>query len=199
MQVYVIERPTDGHVKIGRTNNPSQRIKHLEQQGGFRSSRAWMSIPGTFDARSEVRAHHALDGMRTVGEWFAVPFDEAVAAVVDNDTPAPRASVSQDVRRMVAKNAMRLRKQDGINQTAMGALAGVGQTTISSLEDPDGKSPTLETLSAVAQACGVAEWALLVDESASQALALLTPLPPAHRKQALRMLTAFTASLESQP
>jgi transcriptional regulator with XRE-family HTH domain len=196
MQVYVIERP-DGLVKIGKSGNPTRRINHLETQGGFRSSRVWMSLPGIFDARTETRAHRALDISRTVGEWFSVPFDDAVASVVGNDKPAIRTSVSKNVRRTVAENAIRLRKLRRMSQTEMGAMAGVGQTTISSLEDPDGASPTIETLSAVAQACGVPEWELMIDSPASQVLSILDQLSSSERQQCLRMLQAFTASLEA--
>lgn len=87
MHIYVIERP-DGLVKVGRAINPTKRIRNLETQGGFLSSRAWISIPGAFEARDELRAHHALHLHRTVGEWFLVDFDKAVLAVVaDNEPP----------------------------------------------------------------------------------------------------------------
>lgn len=197
MQVYVIERP-DGLVKIGKSRNPSKRINTLETQGGFRSSRVWMSFPGVFDARTETRAHRALDISRTVGEWFSVSFDDAVASVVGNDKPAIRTSVSKNVRRTVAENAIQLRKQRRMSQTEMGAMAGVGQTTISSLEDPDGASPTIETLSAVAQACGVPEWALMIDSSELQVLSILDPLSLSERQQCIRLLSAYVSTLAHQ-
>jgi len=71
-----------------------------------------------------------------------------------------------NTRKIVAANVARLRKDRGMNQTELGSRAGVGQTTISSIENPDGKSPTLETLSAIAKALQVPEWTLLVDGSA---------------------------------
>ena len=83
MQVYVIERP-DGLVKIGKSGNPTKRIHALENQGGFRSERAWMSLPGAMDTKTELRAHHALSHNRTVGEWFSIDFDHAVSAVLAN-------------------------------------------------------------------------------------------------------------------
>lgn len=71
-----------------------------------------------------------------------------------------------NTRKIVAANIARLRKDRGMNQTELGSRAGVGQTTISSIENPEGKSPTLETLSAIAKALQVPEWTLLVDGSA---------------------------------
>lgn len=93
MQIYVVERP-DGQVKIGKSGNPTRRINSLENMGGFRSASAWISIPGTFDDKAEGRAHVALDNRRTVGEWFDVSFDHAVATVIENGTPP---SISMDV------------------------------------------------------------------------------------------------------
>ena len=100
-----------------------------------------------------------------------------------------------NTRKIVAANVARLRKAREMNQTELGSRAGVGQTTISSIENPEGKSPTLETLSAVGFAYGLPEWTLLVDESTSKTYALIAALSPAHRQQALHMLTAFTASI----
>ncbi len=123
MQVYVIER-TDGLVKIGRSINPNQRIKSLERQGGFRSSRAWISIPGTFDAKAEIRAHHVLDGHRAIGEWFDVDFDQAVVAVVDNGkTPPP----AVDYKLPRSENS-KTRFADRLSQAL--TLAGVTDKTI---------------------------------------------------------------------
>ncbi len=87
MQVYVIERP-DGQVKIGKTNSPTKRIRALESQGGFRSQRAWVSIPGALANTTELRVHHALNHSRKVGEWFAVDFDQAISTVLANGQPA---------------------------------------------------------------------------------------------------------------
>lgn len=64
-------------------------------------------------------------------------------------------------RIFVAENIRRLRKAKGWSQQDLGDLAGVGQTTVSSLEVPDGKSPTLETIAKVAEALDCAEYQLL--------------------------------------
>lgn len=66
-------------------------------------------------------------------------------------------------RKHVAENVLRLRKQRGWSQTELASKAGVGQTTVSSVERPEDKSPTLETLEQLAQAFGVPAWTLLID------------------------------------
>jgi transcriptional regulator with XRE-family HTH domain len=66
-------------------------------------------------------------------------------------------------RKIVAANVRRLRKQADMNQTVLAQKADLGQTTISSLEQPEGKSPTLDILTAVAGAFGVPVWTLLID------------------------------------
>lgn len=72
-------------------------------------------------------------------------------------------STSHPARRLVAENVARLRRQRNWRQAQLAKKAGIGQTTISSLEDPQGKSPTVETLSALAHAFRIPEWHLLTD------------------------------------
>lgn len=72
-------------------------------------------------------------------------------------------STSHPARRLVAENVARLRRQRNWRQAQLANKAGIGQTTISSLEDPQGKSPTVETLSALAHAFRIPEWHLLAD------------------------------------
>ncbi|MBP8282886.1 MAG: helix-turn-helix transcriptional regulator [Chromatiaceae bacterium] len=69
-------------------------------------------------------------------------------------------------RQIVATNVKRLRLARGLTQTALGEKSGTGQTTVSSVEKPDGKSPTIETLALLAKTLDVPEWTLLVDGSA---------------------------------
>jgi len=72
-------------------------------------------------------------------------------------------------RQIVAANVKRLRLARGLTQTALGEKSGTGQTTVSSVEKPDGKSPTIETLALLAKTLDVPEWTLLVDGSALDA------------------------------
>lgn len=66
-------------------------------------------------------------------------------------------------RQIIANNVLRLRKARSWTQTDLGKISGIGQTTVSSVENPEGKSPNLETITALAHAFGVPEWTLLVD------------------------------------
>lgn len=66
-------------------------------------------------------------------------------------------------RKTVATNVKRLRALRGWAQTELAAKSGVAQTTISSVERPEDKSPTLDTLSQLADAFDVPPWTLLVD------------------------------------
>jgi hypothetical protein len=123
MQVYVIERP-DGLVKIGKSGNPSKRINALENQGGFRSKRAWMSLPGTLDPKTELRAHHSLSHNRTVGEWFSVDFDNAVSAVLANGYTSPMPLDTKSPRKDDTKTRFAYRLSQALT------LAGVPDKSI---------------------------------------------------------------------
>lgn len=80
--------------------------------------------------------------------------------------------MDSNTRKLLAANVKRLRLDLGWNQTELGKRSGVGQTTVSSVENGEGKSPTLETISALGRALGVPEWTLLVDGSAMDAAQL---------------------------
>jgi len=123
MQVYVIERP-DGLVKIGKSGNPTKRIHALENQGGFRSERAWMSLPGAMDTKTELRAHHALSHNRTVGEWFSIDFDHAVSAVLANSYTSPMPMDTKSPR----KDDTKTRFADRLSQAL--TMAGVPDKSI---------------------------------------------------------------------
>lgn len=72
-------------------------------------------------------------------------------------------------RKIVAANVKRLRLSRNMTQADLGKRSGAGQTTVSSIENPGGESPTLETLSLIASALNVPEWTLLVDGAALDA------------------------------
>ena len=102
-------------------------------------------------------------------------------------------------RQLVAANVKRLRQARHMTQTQLGERSGVGQTTVSSVEQPGGKSPTLETLAALAKALDVPEWTLLVDGAALDATQLkamdalvhsYAALPAAGKTQVLRVAEA---------
>jgi transcriptional regulator with XRE-family HTH domain len=104
-----------------------------------------------------------------------------------------------ETRQLVAANVKRLRQARHLTQTQLGERSGVGQTTVSSVEQPGGKSPTLETLAALARALDVPEWTLLVDGAALDATQLkamdalvhsYAALPAAGKTQVLRVAEA---------
>jgi len=168
MQVYVIERP-DGLVKIGKSGNPSKRIRDLENQGGFRSERAWMSLPGAFDAKAEVRAHHAISHNRTVGEWFSVDFDRAVSVVLSNGdapkiTPKANSPRIDDVKTRFAERLSQALSIAGVNDKSiakkrhLSALAGVTERHAGNYLAGE-KLPTMEGMIVIATQLGVSlEW-----------------------------------------
>lgn len=63
-------------------------------------------------------------------------------------------------RRAIAHNVRRLRLAKGWSQIQLAHKAGVAQTAISYIENPDGKSPSLEMQEAIAAAFGLPYWAL---------------------------------------
>ena len=104
-----------------------------------------------------------------------------------------------ETRQLVAANVKRLRQARHLTQTQLGERSGVGQTTVSSVEQPGGKSPTLETLAALAKALDVPEWTLLVDGAALDATQLkamdalvhsYAALPASGKTQVLRVAEA---------
>ena len=108
-------------------------------------------------------------------------------------------AMDTNTRKIVAFNVRRLREARSWNQTVLGEKAGLGQTTVSSIEQPEGKSPNLESLTAIAKALGVPEWTLLVDGSALDAVQLKTldhlvhtyaDLPATGKKQVQRVAEA---------
>jgi transcriptional regulator with XRE-family HTH domain len=70
-----------------------------------------------------------------------------------------------DSRTHVAKNVRRLRRLRGWSQTDLAKQSGVAQTVISYLERPQDKSPTLDTLQAVADALDIPAWTLLIENN----------------------------------
>lgn len=218
MQIYVIERP-DGLVKIGRSNDPTNRVRGIASQGGFEISRAWMSLPDAFDYAAETRVHHSLDNHRTIGEWFDVDFDHAVSAVVNHWTPEICEPISFSCKENIVTDQKALFSQrlnkvcDDASLPLRGRRAMLAQLTGVSGEAArkwlSGEAiPAMPHVAALATHFGSsAQWLLTGhdDESndgtitlISEVSNLLATLSPTHIKQAIRMLTAFTASIGDQ-
>ena len=83
-QVYVIEqRP--GYCKVGVSSNFPERLKSIEMQGGFKATRQYVSKPLLNGFIVENQTHERLEAFRAVGEWFSVPYEDAVAAVRETE------------------------------------------------------------------------------------------------------------------
>lgn len=79
--VYVIESSDGASVKIGRSKNPSRRIRGIKTQGSV-TGRHWVS-PLQMDCYELERACHLrYSTHRTIGEWFSLRFEEAVSGVI---------------------------------------------------------------------------------------------------------------------
>jgi hypothetical protein len=196
MQVYVIERP-DGLVKIGKSGNPTSRINHLENQGGFRSTRAWFSIPGALPFTSECRAHQVLREYRTVGEWFDMDFDKAVdtVAACGNPETAPEPTA-------LDKLGLFIKSYGGL---PLAKTLGVSESLVSSWRHGRYPIPPVKCLEIQRLSAGAVKAAELRPEIFSSVtgdsdmdkfIDILARLSTEHRAQALRMLQAFTASLD---
>lgn len=71
--------------------------------------------------------------------------------------------MDRQTRKNVARNVKRFRELAKFDQTTLGDRAGIGQTTVSSVEKENGKSPTLVTLDSIAAVLGIPTWTLLID------------------------------------
>jgi transcriptional regulator with XRE-family HTH domain len=67
-----------------------------------------------------------------------------------------------NTRAAIARNVKMLRESISLSQSQLAAKAGIGQTSISNMEQPDGKSPTSDTLDSVAHALRVPPWVLML-------------------------------------
>lgn len=64
-------------------------------------------------------------------------------------------------RETLARNMHFLMERGDLKQTALAKKSGVGQRTISNMLNPDGPSPALSSVTAVANAFGLTEWDLI--------------------------------------
>ena len=72
----------DGPQKIGRSANPTARLRGLQTSSPHRLKlHATINIPATDAVAVERRAHATLSLRRLSGEWFGVTPDQAVTAV----------------------------------------------------------------------------------------------------------------------
>jgi transcriptional regulator with XRE-family HTH domain len=69
-----------------------------------------------------------------------------------------------ETRAAIARNVKTLRNRARLSQSQLAQRAGVAQTLISYLENPAGKSPTLDTLESIAAALRAPLWSLLLPD-----------------------------------
>ena len=79
--VYVIKAPND-RVKIGVTKNPSARLKALQTGSHAPLRFAFIGCTPGEGYDIEQAAHNVLATYRLAGEWFDVPAEMAIAAVI---------------------------------------------------------------------------------------------------------------------
>lgn len=70
--------------------------------------------------------------------------------------------MSKRARATLATNVKRLREFHSWSQAELARRAGLGQTTISAVENPEGKSSGVDNIEALANAFSVEPWLLLV-------------------------------------
>lgn len=79
--VYVIKGDHD-RVKIGMTDRPMKRLAELQTGNPFALRFAFVGEVDNVASDIEVYAHDKLDAHRESGEWFNVPVEAAIAAVM---------------------------------------------------------------------------------------------------------------------
>ena len=188
MHVYVISRASDGLVKIGRSNNPEQRIRNLSMQGGFEVLQMWVSLPLKSAKDAELAAHTALADKRRIGEWFDVPFEKAVNIVLARqDAPNPIDGLADFSLRLKATI-----DQSGIKQVEIAQRLEITVQAVSQWTTGSSRNVNIKHLFTLADMLGVsARWLVTGKKDASD---LISTLTPDQRAQALRMLQAFAES-----
>ncbi len=76
-QVYVIENELD-LVKISISSKPERRIKEIANASGLNITKKYFSKPCRDFAGIEKKLHKEFKMFRKKGEWFDIPFDNAV-------------------------------------------------------------------------------------------------------------------------
>lgn len=83
--IYVLKL-SNGYTKIGSTAEPASRMKSLQR--GLRSTdvtldQLWLSVSHINYKDNEKKVLAYLDGKERDGEFFKIPFDEALQVVMD--------------------------------------------------------------------------------------------------------------------
>lgn len=75
--IYIVEDRKGHLVKIGRSENPDQRINAIRTSSGRSIGQVFVTVPFHGYRKAETRIHKVLAVKRGVGEWFACSFDLA--------------------------------------------------------------------------------------------------------------------------
>jgi transcriptional regulator with XRE-family HTH domain len=197
MHVYVIERD-ESLVKIGFSTNPTKRIGGISSQGGFSLTRVWMSLPNQNSKIIERAAHKNFADFRGIGEWFSARFDDVVSNIsMQFSNLISEKSTSNNISELdiktitgrisYAMNIAGIKQIDIANHLNISCSA-VSQWFSSSL------TPKLDNLYPLADFLKVCPRWLATGTSEKSAAAILTPLTPSQRAQAILMLEAFAMS-----
>ena len=81
--VYVIETDA-GLVKVGVSKTPDERIKTLENLGGYFVLRKYISKPCELANKIENQVHKKLSLYRKKGEYFTCPFEMAKSVTISS-------------------------------------------------------------------------------------------------------------------
>ena len=194
MHVYAIQRP-DGQVKIGMSASPQARIRAIETQGGFEAVNTFVSDPLDDAGAVESAAHEILADQRTIGEWFAVLFDEAVAAILES-CAANQEQTAIEIELADLNSRIRyLIKKSKAQQAAIARDLGVTRATVNDWKLGRTKYVRPENIIGISDFFGVTpRWLITGADPTDSADAILSTLTPDQRAQALRMLQAFAES-----
>jgi transcriptional regulator with XRE-family HTH domain len=81
-------------------------------------------------------------------------------------------NMDRHTRAAIARNVKKLRERAKLSQEKLGQRAVLAQTAISYIENPEGKSPSVDTLEAVAAALRVPAWTLMLPDAGEHPEAL---------------------------
>jgi len=102
--VYILESSDGASCKIGRSSNPTRRLAGLRTQANA-TGREWVSPIQADCFLLEKRIHAALDGVRSIGEWFSIGIDAAIAVVLPMIHESPSDADIEDAYRAAEMRA----------------------------------------------------------------------------------------------
>ncbi|ENC9771330.1 TPA: GIY-YIG nuclease family protein [Citrobacter koseri] len=103
--IYVLKL-SNGYTKVGSTAEPASRIKSLQR--GLRSTEVtldhlWLSVSHINYKDNEKQVLAYLEGKERDGEFFKIPFDEALSVVMG--MKIKKSFTAEEIEEKEAKNA----------------------------------------------------------------------------------------------